>query len=157
MKSGYGDDAPAAWERLNPKILTVTKGWWDAYSLFLEGEADMVLSYSTSPAYHVVAEGKTNYKAARFNEGHYLQIEVAALLKNAPQPELAKDFMAFIQQDAFQSVIPTTNWMYPVTKAQIPDEFGDLIEAPSHHLFSGQDVADNQKAWVNEWLTASTK
>ena len=157
MKSVYGDDAPAAWERLNPKILTVTKGWWDAYSLFLEGEADMVLSYSTSPAYHVVAEGKTNYKAARFNEGHYLQIEVAALLKNAPQPELAKDFMAFIQQDAFQSVIPTTNWMYPVTKAQIPDEFGDLIEAPSHHLFSGQDVADNQKAWVNEWLTASTK
>ena len=49
---------------LKQKIVTVTKGWWDAYSLFLEGEADMVLSYSTSPAYHQIAEGADNYAAA---------------------------------------------------------------------------------------------
>ena len=29
----------------------------EAYGLFTEGEADMVLSYTTSPAYHIVAEG----------------------------------------------------------------------------------------------------
>ena len=58
MKSVYGEDAAAKWQQLQPKILTVTKGWWDAYSLFLEGEADMVLSYTTSPAYHIIAEGK---------------------------------------------------------------------------------------------------
>ena len=34
----------------------------------LEGEADMVLSYSTSPAYHLIAEGKDNYAAAPFSE-----------------------------------------------------------------------------------------
>ena len=31
MKSVYGDDAPQAWRKLNKKIVTVTKGWWDAY------------------------------------------------------------------------------------------------------------------------------
>ena len=36
--------------------MTVTKGWSEAYGLFLEGEADMVLSYTTSPAYHLIAE-----------------------------------------------------------------------------------------------------
>ena len=129
---------------------------WDAYSLFLEGEADMVLSYSTSPAYHIIAEEKTNYKAAKFNEGHYLQIEVAAMLKHANEPELAQQFMQFIQTSEFQSVIPTTNWMYPVTKSDIPSAFDDLIAPSSHYLFSGSEVAANQKAWIDEWLAAST-
>ena len=36
--------------------------------MFLEGRADMVLSYSTSPAYHVIAESTDKYKAAAFDE-----------------------------------------------------------------------------------------
>ena len=58
----------------------MTKGWSEAYGLFLKGEADMVLSYSTSPAYHIGAENKTNYKAAMFAEGHATQVEVAGLV-----------------------------------------------------------------------------
>ena len=43
VKSVYGKDAKGAWEKLSDKGITTTKGWWDAYSLFLNGEADMVL------------------------------------------------------------------------------------------------------------------
>ena len=157
MKSVYGDKAADMWQALNPKIVTVTKGWWDAYSLFLEGEADMVLSYSTSPAYHQIAEGADNYAAAAFDEGHYMQIEVAAILKNAPQPELAKDFMNFIQDPEFQGIIPTTNWMYPTQKSAEPDGFDGLIQPSNAFLFSAQEVADNKDAWVNEWLSASVR
>ena len=157
MKSIYGDDAPQAWSKLNPKIVTVTKSWWDAYSLFLEGEADMVLSYSTSPAYHAIAEGADNYAAAAFSEGHYMQIEVAAILKNAPQPELAKSFMDFIQGSEFQGIIPTTNWMYPTQKSATPDGFSSLIKPENEFLFSGAEVADNKQAWVDEWLAISAQ
>ena len=31
----YGDDAPKLWAKVAPKLVTVTKGWWDAYSMFL--------------------------------------------------------------------------------------------------------------------------
>ena len=55
------------------------------YSMLLEGEADMVLSHSTSPAYHLIAEGKDNYAAASFNEGHYMQVEVAGVLKSSKE------------------------------------------------------------------------
>ena len=96
MKAIYGDEASDAWHQLAPKILTVTKGWWDAYSLFLEGEADMVLSYATSPAYHMINEDRHDILAAAFDEGHYLQVEIAAVLKNAPNPERAREFMAFM-------------------------------------------------------------
>ena len=146
--------APEAWAKLSPKIVTVTKGWWDAYSMFLEGEADMVLSYSTSPAYHVIAEGTDKYKAAAFDEGHYLQLEVAAMLKNAPQPELAAQFMDFILESGFQSVIPTTNWMYPAGKADLPDAFGSLITPAKSLLFPPEQVAANKSAWVGEWQSA---
>ena len=156
MKSVYGDDAADAWRALNPKIVTVTKGWWDAYSLFLEGEADMVMSYSTSPAYHQIAEGVDQYAAASFSEGHYMQIEVGAMLKNAPQPELAKKFMAFIQGPEFQGIIPTTNWMYPTQASAIPEGFDGLITPENAYLFSGEDVKNNKQAWVDEWLSAAT-
>ena len=154
VKSVYGDDAAKAWAKLEPKIVTVTKGWWDSYSMFQEGEADMVLSYSTSPAYHMIVEETDKYKAADFAEGHYMQIEVAAMLKNAPQPELAAQFMDFILSDDFQSVIPTTNWMYPAGKAALPDAFGSLITPSTSLLFTPQEVAASKSAWVAEWQAA---
>lgn len=57
MKSVFGDGAADAWAAMAPRIVTVTRGWSEAYGLFLDGEADMVLSYTTSPAYHTIAEG----------------------------------------------------------------------------------------------------
>ena len=154
VKSVFGDKAPEAWAKLAPKIVTVTKGWWDAYSMFLEGEADMVLSYSTSPAYHIVVDGTDKYRAAAFDEGHYMQVEVAAMLKSAPQPELAADFMDFILNDGFQSVIPTTNWMYPAGKADVPEAFSGLITPAKSLLFTPEEVAQNKSAWVGEWQGA---
>ena len=65
MRKVYGDQAGRCLGASSkPRIVTFTKGWSEAYGLFLKGEADMVMSYTTSPAYHVVAEKKDNYKAA---------------------------------------------------------------------------------------------
>jgi len=116
VKKVYGDDAPAAWEKLSKKVLTVTKGWSEAYfSLFLNGEAPMVLSYSTSPAYHMAIDKTDKYQAAEFSDGHYLQVEVAAMLKSSKNPELAKSFLQFIMTDDFQVELPLTNVMFPAT------------------------------------------
>ena len=149
----YGDDAPQAWAKLAPKLVTVTKGWWDAYSMFLEGEADMVLSYSTSPAYHLIAEGKDNYAAAQFDEGHYMQVEVAAMLKSSKNPELAQQFLDALSSAEMQSILPTTNWMYPAAKAgAVPDGFGGLITPSKSFLFSPEKVAKNRDAWTKAWV-----
>jgi len=111
VQSAYGDEAAAIWEGLADNIVTVTPGWSEAYGLFLEGEADMVLSYTTSPAYHLIAEEDDGYAAAAFEEGHYMQVEVAGILNTADDAELAGQFMAFMLTAGFQEVIPTTNWM----------------------------------------------
>jgi thiamine transport system substrate-binding protein len=153
VRAVYGDRAPEVWRRLKPKIVTVTKGWWDSYSLFLEGEADMVLSYTTSPAYHAVVDGETFIKAAPFAEGHYLQMELAAVTATSAQPELARQFIAYLTGEEAQSAIPTTNWMFPVNRdAELPDAFGTLVKPERTLAFSADEAQANRKAWIAEWL-----
>ncbi len=128
MKDVYGDKAAEAWSKLKPRILTTAPGWSEAYALFTKGEVPMVLSYTTSPAYHVIAENTDRYKAAAFNEGHYMQIEVAGLIDASPKRALAQRFLAFMMTPAFQDVVPTTNWMFPAgdTSQALPKAFDDL-------------------------------
>ncbi|KJV11180.1 thiamine ABC transporter substrate-binding protein [Elstera litoralis] len=154
VKAVYGDQAPAAWAKLRGRILTTTKSWGDAYSLFTKGEAPMVLSYTTSPAYHLIEEKTDRYAAAIFSEGHYPQIEVAAAVNGKNLP-LAKQFLAFLLTDTAQGILPTTNWMFPVTAtAPQPDAFKTLPAPTKTLLLPGADVAKNRKAWTDEWLKA---
>ncbi|WP_429055249.1 thiamine ABC transporter substrate binding subunit [Aeromonas veronii] len=157
MKSVYGDKAPAAWAELAKKTVTVTKGWSEAYGMFLDGEADMVLSYTTSPAYHLIAESKPQYQAAAFEEGHYRQVEVAAKLKSAKQEKLADQFLQFMVSPAFQNEIPTGNWMYPVIDTPLPKGFEQMITVTKPLAFSSDQVAANRKGWIREWLQAVTQ
>ena len=156
VKAAYGDDAPAIWQGLADNVVTVTKGWSEAYGLFLEGEADMVLSYTTSPAYHLIAEEDASKAAAAFDEGHYMQVEVAGILAGSDQPELARAFMAFMVSDAFQSIIPTTNWMYPaVTPTEgLPEGFETLIAPDKALLLPAAEAATLRDAALGEWLDA---
>nr|WP_256466757.1 thiamine ABC transporter substrate binding subunit [Yersinia ruckeri] len=154
MQKVYGDKTPTAWQQLAKKTVTVTKGWSEAYGLFLKGEGDFVLSYTTSPAYHLIEEQKTQYAAADFSEGHYLQVEVAGQVASSKQPELAHKFMQFIISPAFQNHIPTGNWMYPVIKMDLPAGF-DTLTVPQKALeFNVKDVADNRSKWIQAWQSA---
>ncbi len=152
VKAAYGNDAGTIWEGLSDNIVTVTKGWSEAYGMFLEGEADMVLSYTTSPAYHLIAEDDPTKSAAQFSEGHFMQIEVAAKTKHTDQNELADMFLAFMTSEAFQSIIPETNWMYPVTNATLPTGFSAMI-TPDPVMLPPL-TKDHRAAAMDEWLNA---
>ncbi|UWQ18377.1 thiamine ABC transporter substrate binding subunit [Jannaschia sp. M317] len=143
MKSIFGDDTEAAWEALAPKIVTVTKGWSEAYGMFTEGEADMVLSYTTSPAYHIIAEEDLTKKAAIFDEGHYVMVETAGQIATTDQPELAQAFLDFILTEAFQSIIPEGNWSLPakLDPAKMPAGFAQL-DLPDTALLYSSDEAE---------------
>jgi len=159
IKKVYGDKAGEAWKKLSPRIVTVSKGWSEAYGLFLKEEASMVLSYTTSPAYHIIAEDDKRFVAAEFSEGHYQQIEVAGLVESSQQKALGRQFLSFMQGEKFQAIIPTTNWMYPVTlpKSSLPDGFKGLVQPSTTLIFSDDDVVKNRKKWVNEWLEVMSK
>ncbi|NUW59881.1 thiamine ABC transporter substrate binding subunit [Cronobacter muytjensii] len=157
MQKVYGDKAPDAWQKLAAKTVTVTKGWSEAYGLFLKGEGDLVLSYTTSPAYHIIEEKKDNYVAANFSEGHYLQVEVAGRTAASKQPELAEKFLKFMVSPAFQNAIPTGNWMYPVAGVTLPEGFNALTKPHTSLQFTSEDVAAQRAQWTSEWQRAVSR
>ncbi len=159
MKKVYGDGAEEAWRKLRGRVLTVSPGWSEAYALFTKGEAPMVVSYTTSPAYHVIVEKTERYKAAAFAEGHYLQVEVAGIMEASPRKDLAQKFLAFMMSPAFQDQIATTNWMFPAgtTSAPLPAAFDALVKPGATLLFTPEEVDQNRRTWIDEWLAATTQ
>lgn len=156
VKAAYGDRAAEIWAGLKDNIVTVTPGWSEAYGMFLEGEADMVLSYTTSPAYHLIAENDDSKAAAVFDEGHYMQIEVSAKLAASHEPALADAFLAYLGSEAAQEVIPTTNWMYPaMTLAKgLPAGFDALFSPEKSLLLAPEKAGDMRDIAVEEWQNA---
>ena len=156
IKQAYGDEAASVWADLADNIVTVTPGWSEAYGLFLEGEADAVLSYTTSPAYHLIAEEDDSKTAWAFAEGNYMQVEVAGKVASTDVPELADAFLAFVVTEGFQSVIPTTNWMYPAVtpEAGLPAGFETLVTPASSLLMSRDDAMAAAGPAIDEWRAA---
>jgi len=156
VAEAYGDRAPEIWAGLKPHLLTMTRGWSEAYGLFLDGEADMVLSYTTSPAYHVIADNDTRFAAALFDEGHVVQVEVAGMLKSSGQQQLGRDFLAYLVSPEAQKVIPTTNWMFPVIDigADLPAAFNDPGQPPKVIPVDEAVVTANGRAWIAAALAA---
>ena len=155
MKILYGDNAQENWSKLDKKIISVTKGWTDAYyNFFMSGEADIVLSYSTSPAAHIMFEENYDISASIFKEGNYLSVEFAGILKSSKNKKVANIFLDFMLSDEFQKVIPSTNIMYPVTNIRLPNAFNEL-EIPKALQLNPKEINDYKDEWINEWLNAS--
>ena len=156
IKAVYGDDSQDAFNRLAPKVLTVTKGWSESYGMFTDGEADMVLSYTTSPAYHIIAEEDETKSAAIFDEGHYFMTELVAKTKTSTQPELASAFMDFVLSETFQQMIPTANWSFPakLDADKLPEGFAKLALPEKALFYSEDEAAALRDDVLQEWLSA---
>lgn len=159
VKSVYGGKAAEAWAKLKGRVLTVAPGWSESYAMFMKGEAPMVLSYTTSPAYHIVSEKTEKYQAAAFAEGHYMQIEVAGTTVAGAKNPLSEKFMAFMTSPAFQEIIPETNWMLPAARVDKPlnPAFDKIIRPAKSLLLTPQLVEKFRKPWVDEWLSVMSE
>lgn len=155
IKALYGDRAAEIWTGLKPHVLTVARGWSEAYSLFLEGEADMVLSYTTSPAYHAYSENDESYAVADFGS-FYAQVEIAGILESSHKQELAKRFLQYLISPEAQAVIPTTNWMYAAADIgeAYPPAFSTLVLPRETLMLDEATVTANKSAWIEEALAA---
>ena len=140
------------WKKLQPNLLSVTDGWSAAYGMFTKGEVPLVLSYVTSPAYHLEYEKTERYQAAVFQEGHYRQIEFAGILKGTKRIKLAREFIDFMLSEKFQNVIPLTNWMFPVVQHQaLPDSFRIAPQPKRAPELNPARVNQQNSKWLKAW------
>ncbi|MFQ5796413.1 MAG: thiamine ABC transporter substrate binding subunit [Candidatus Bipolaricaulia bacterium] len=149
----YGENYRDYWERLDSTILTITGGWSEAYSLFLEGEVPMVVSYSTDTAYSVIANESTRYRVLLLNDQGYRQILGMGIVNGTDDFGLARAFLDFVLSPEVQGQIPTTEWMFPANpSAELPDQFRQFAVVPADPVVLPIElIAENDDRWLREW------
>ena len=146
------------WKRLKPNLLAVTDGWSSAYGMFTRGETPIVLSYVTSPAYHLEHEKTERYQVAEFHEGHFRQIEFGGILKGTKNIELAQNFIDFMLSEKFQNIIPLTNWMFPVIQYRpLPDSFRIVPKVKKIKGIKTSLYNQQNSMWIKSWSRAMTE
>lgn len=151
----YGEDGYLDWwKAAGENALTIADGWSSAYGLFTEGEAPIVLSYTTSPVYHVMWEDTTRYQALIFPEGHATTIESVGILKSSAHKENAKAFVDFILSEG-QKETAIANSMYPANSTtELPDAY-DYAPKPEKELHLDPEyIAANLDKWTADWTAA---
>ncbi len=153
----YGEEYLEWWKAVKDNLLTIADGWSSGYGLFTEGEAPLVLSYTTSPVYHKMWEETDRFQATVFEEGNYLAIEGAGILKSSQHKDAAKLFIDFLLREA-QSDIATTNIMFPVNTNTVLDEAFAIAPEPTKALLlDNSEVSQMRETWIDEWVEVMSK
>ena len=153
MKSIFENEYQSNMKELNKKIITYTPGWTESYGMFLNGNADIVLSYSTSPYYHQEYENESKYQAIIFEEGHLPTKEIVYVRNDSPNKELGQQFINFLLKKQVQEIIAQKNIMYPVNEEAVPERMKSLVEPVAINYVGSLSAGE----LVEEWLEIVTK
>ncbi|MBS3825739.1 thiamine ABC transporter substrate-binding protein [Candidatus Bipolaricaulota bacterium] len=149
----YGEEYLDYWKRLMPSVLTVAGGWGEAYEMFLNGEAPLVVSFSTDTAYSVIVEGDANQKVLLLNNEGYSNIYAAGIVKASDQKEWGKKFLNLLLSPKIGEKIPTTEWMFPANReARLPIKFYQhAVKPPKAAEVPLSLIKENEERWLREW------
>ena len=151
--NALGDQWLSWWKTMTENALTTASGWSSGYGLFTEGEAPIVISYTTSPVYHVMWEDTTRYQALLFTDGHETTIEAAGIVKGTKHRDEAEAFIDFLLTSA-QVDLANANSMYPVNSTvELPAAY-DYAPVPEK-IFTGS--AEKASELLTLWTDAIAK
>ncbi|NCN04451.1 MAG: thiamine ABC transporter substrate-binding protein [Spirochaetales bacterium] len=141
------------WRALKPSILTVAGGWSEGYGLYGQGEAPLVVSYDTSPAYHRIFEETDQYRSLPLDGEGYLQVEVAGIVRGTKNRDLAEKFIDLLLSPEIQELIPLNQFMYPIqANVALPEGFESANDRILHSVMLDNDlVAANFDRWLIQW------
>ncbi|MFD1244196.1 thiamine ABC transporter substrate-binding protein [Paralysiella testudinis] len=148
------------WAQMRQNGVKVSKSWSDAYYTDFSqngGSRPLVVSYATSPAAEVhFSKGKYTTPPTGnlfLKGGVFRQVEGAAVLNKAKQPQLAAKLVQYLQSDAVQKAVPEQMWVYPaVSGTPLPKVF-EFAQVPGQYAQpSAADMADKQRQWVSRWI-----
>lgn len=141
------------WRRLLPNILTITPGWSEAFGLFLQGEAPMMVSFSTDHAFDVIVNNSDQIRILLLDNAGYRTIFGVGVVDTSDQVDAAKQFVNFLLSREVQELLPTSEWMFPANpRALLPIAFAQNAVRPPRALRLDADVvSENLDRWLKEW------
>ena len=154
----FGDDGDYDyldyWADLQDNDVRVLGSWDDAYAAWGDGEAPMVVSYSTDQVFADMSDANLEEHQIRFlNDQAYANPEGAALFAGADEPALAREFVEFLLTPEAQGRIAELNVQFPATEnADLPDDYAELAHEPEEPVtFSAEELEENLDDWIEAW------
>jgi thiamine transport system substrate-binding protein len=152
------------WRDLRKNDVLVADGWESAYyndfSGSGKGDRPLVVSYATSPAAEVFFANPQPAESPTGNllppGGSFRQVEFVCVLKDAAQPELARQWVDFMLGPTFQADIPLQMWVYPARSGTpLPDVFVKHAQVPAQPApVSPEQIETNRDRWLQAWTDA---
>ncbi len=145
-RAAFGNNYLAYWKKLKANIFMMAPKWSAGYDLFTAGEVPFAFSYTSSLAYHVLYDKTMRFRPLVFTDGHIIQIEGMGISAYAKHINEAKLFIDFMLTEEAQSVIPETQFMFPVIgEIKLPDSYKDVPSPPKVFRIPAAD----QSSYVN--------
>lgn len=143
------------WKALKENILAITPGWDEAYGMYTSGEAPIVLTYGTSPVYHLLYDKTERYQALVLDNAAYAQIEGVGVVKGTKRLKAAQMLVDYLLSEEFQEMIPENQFMYPArSDVKLPESFR-IAANPERLLNLPQEkVEENLDRWLSDWEKA---
>jgi thiamine transport system substrate-binding protein len=130
------------WQEIKPAIFTVASGWSEGFAKFSTGEVPMMTGYATSNIFFYQENEEAKYNSFIPEEGGYMYTEGAALVNKKEIKEAAEVFMNEILGEDFQKMVASDNYMFPVTKVELPKEFSYVPKTDKVVTLSPEEIKD---------------
>ena len=142
------------------EYIDVQPGWSEAWSVWYDSPSKHIMnSYGTDGAFSVYfygGEPETGIAPIYHDGDHYawMQVEGMGLVKNGPNPDLAKLFIDYCLNETVQSLVATNQWMFPVRTGVTLDPAFEYALHPSdvsllNELLPRTEIAANLTTWLD--------
>jgi thiamine transport system substrate-binding protein len=84
-------------------------------------------------------------------EGGFIQLEGAAIIRGSKNIELAQKFLDFMLEDEFQKELPLNQWMFPVTAVPLPKVFDYAVLPQTIVSIDNSELLNKKDQWIAQW------
>ncbi|WP_224333336.1 thiamine ABC transporter substrate-binding protein [Haloprofundus halobius] len=142
------------WEQLQQNDVRVLGTWEDSYAAYSNGEAPMVVSYSTDQVFaNEEGEDLSEHQIRFLNGEAYANPEGMARFADAPNVDLANRFLSFMLRPEVQAEIAVRNVAFPaISDAPLPEDFAQYAKEPETPVtFTYEELQGNLSEWTDAW------
>jgi thiamine transport system substrate-binding protein len=145
------------WRALKDNDVRVLGSWDDAYNAYSNGEAPMVVSYSTDQVFaNEYGEPMSEHQLRFLNDQGYANPEGMARFAGTDREPLANEFMDFVLTPEVQAEVAVRNVQFPATTtATLPEDFAEYAhEPPEAVTFTYDELKGSLGEWTDAWARA---
>ena len=142
------------WQALKENDVRVLGSWDDAYNAYSNGEAPMVVSYSTDQVFaNEYGEPMAEHQIRFLNDQGYANPEGMARFAASDNEELVNEFMNFVLTPEVQAEIAVRNVAFPATDtAELPADFAEFAHQPPEAVtFTYDELKGSLSEWTDAW------